>query len=292
MGRAIHEPQHLLDDAEQNIGNSATLVPQSGVATTTPQTNPPRLLQLSGPSQKGQTTSIIFTASRLVGSLNPNPGFAGPITGVIEFGNGGRSTKVEFDIPFGPFVGSFTGAAAASEPDDGGVIVTVPTGVLRAYTRYDNLLIQPILGIPSQSLATLNGVAFNGPGGAYPAGIPGRPRAEPVAVKAMAAYFTQRHSPVYRTQYCYVRGVVSIPANSIYCIPAFARSVRVFRNLTTADLLVQIYDENHLLLEQYQLGAVPTPTIPLTGTAAYVAVSSPNPGANVTFLALSYEIGI
>jgi hypothetical protein len=292
MGRPVHEAQHLLDNEEQNIGNSTTLIPENGVATTIPRMSPPRILQLSGPSQKGQTTSIIFTASRLVGAQNPNPGFAGPVTGIVEFGNGGRSTSVEFDVPFGPFIGSFTGAAAASEPNDGGVIVTVPTGVLRAYTRYDNLLIQPILGIPSQSLATLNGVAFNGPGGTYPNGIPGRPRAEPVAVKVMAAYFTHRHHKVYRTQYCYIGGVVAIPANSIYCIPAFARAVKVLRNAPSANLTVSIFDENHHLLEQYSLGALPSPTISLTGTAAYVALASPGPGDNVTFLALSYEIGI
>jgi hypothetical protein len=45
MGRATHEPKHLLDvDAEQNIGNSVNLQPQDGGGpvggTTTPQTNP------------------------------------------------------------------------------------------------------------------------------------------------------------------------------------------------------------------------------------------------------------
>ena len=90
--------------------------------------------------------SIVFTAARVVGASNPNPGYAGPITGLVEFGNGGRFTRVEFDVPLGPYLGTFQGAAVASEPQDGGVIVTVPTGVLRAYARYDNLLVQPILG--------------------------------------------------------------------------------------------------------------------------------------------------
>jgi len=185
MGFQKHVPQHLLDtDADQNIGNSALLQPQQGAAATTiPNTNPDRILQLSGPSKRAQTTSIVFTASRVVGANNPNPGYAGPITGILEFGNGGRFTKVEFDVPLGPFLGTFQGAAAASEPQDGGVIVTVPTGVLRAYARYDNLLVQPLLGLPTQSMAQNLKVPFVGPGGPIlpPAPPAQQAPAEPVA---------------------------------------------------------------------------------------------------------------
>ena len=44
----------------------------------------------------------------------------------------------------------------------------MPTGVLRVYARYDNLLIQPMLqakpGQPIQSLAQAYGQLFEGPG--------------------------------------------------------------------------------------------------------------------------------
>ena len=191
MGRREGDFQHLLDtNADQNIGNSALLQPQPGsVATTIPATNPARILQLNGPSKTAQTVSIVFTASRIVGQDNPNPGYAGPITGILEFGNGGRFTKIEFDVPVGPFLGNFQGAAASSEPQDGGVIVTVPSGVLRAYARYDNLLVQPALGLPTQSTAQLLGVPFVGPGGPVAPTSPSPAPAEPVLVKAMAAYY-------------------------------------------------------------------------------------------------------
>jgi hypothetical protein len=288
--------------AEQNIGNSVLLQPQQGaVATTIPNTNPDRILQLSGPSKRAQTTSIVFTASRVVGRDNPSPGYAGPITGILEFGNGGRFTKVEFDIPLGPYLGTFQGAAASSEPQDGGVIVTVPTGVLRAYARYDNLLIQPLLNLPSQSMAQNLKVPFVGPGG--PILPPGNAApAEPVLVKTMAAYYTRRSAKVYKTQYLYVAspgtpyqnmpgGGISGLSPGIYCIPAFARSVKLLRIPFTASLTIGLYDGIHQL-DQAVIPSGPSPTIDLVGTETIIQVQSTTPADNVVMLALCYEIGV
>ena len=292
MGFQKHVPQHLLDtDADQNIGNSALLQPQQGAAATTiPNTNPDRILQLSGPSKRAQTTSIVFTASRVVGANNPNPGYAGPITGILEFGNGGRFTKVEFDVPLGPFLGTFQGAAAASEPQDGGVIVTVPTGVLRAYARYDNLLIQPLLGTAGLSMAQVLMVPFVGPGG--PILPPGNAApAEPVLIKAMAAYYTRRSAKVYKTQYCYV-GAPGTPSqvipNITVCIPAFARSVKVLRNPITASLTLRLYDGINQL-DEIAVASGPSPTIEIVGTETIINIPPSDP---INFLALCYEIGI
>ena len=295
MGFQKHVPQHLLDtDADQNIGNSALLQPQQGAAATTiPNTNPDRILQLSGPSKRAQTTSIVFTASRVVGANNPNPGYAGPITGILEFGNGGRFTKVEFDVPLGPFLGTFQGAAAASEPQDGGVIVTVPTGVLRAYARYDNLLVQPLLGLPTQSMAQNLKVPFVGPGGPIlpPAPPAQQAPAEPVLIKAMAAYYTRRSAKVYKTQYCYV-GAPGTPSqvipNITVCIPAFARSVKVLRNPITASLTLRLYDGINQL-DEIAVASGPSPTIEIVGTETIINIPPSDP---INFLALCYEIGI
>ena len=306
MGRQLHDSKHLLDtDADQNIGNSVLLQPQQGAAATTiPNTNPDRILQLSGPSKVAQMTSIVFTASRVVGASNPNPGYAGPITGILEFGNGGRFTRVEFDVPLGPFLGTLQGAAASSEPQDGGVIVTVPTGVLRAYARYDNLLIQPILNLPTQSMAQNLGVPFVGPGGpilppAPPAQIA---PAEPVLVKAMAAYYTRRSAKAYKTQYCYVGSPGTLPQNmpgggvpglspGVYCIPAFARSVKLLRIPFTASLTIGLFDGIHQL-DQTVIPSGPSPTIDLVGTETVIQVQSTTLADNVVMLALCYEIGI
>lgn len=89
MFRPTREPRHLLDTlADQNIGNGVIVRPQLTGATVIPQTNPDRVLMLSGPSGSGQTTSVAITASRIVGAENPNPGYPGPITAVVEFGKG------------------------------------------------------------------------------------------------------------------------------------------------------------------------------------------------------------
>ena len=303
MGRREGDFQHLLDtNADQNIGNSALLQPQPGsVATTIPATNPARILQLNGPSKTAQTVSIVFTASRVVGQDNPNPGYAGPITGILEFGNGGRFTRAEFDIPVGPFLGNFQGAAASSEPQDGGVIVTVPSGVLRAYARYDNLLVQPALGLPTQSTAQLLGVPFVGPGGPVAPTSPSPAPAEPVLVKAMAAYYTRHYAKAYKTQYCYVGspGFIAqlIPnGKAVYCVPAFARTVKLLRwnsNVGTApSMTLQFYDGINFLEEVTIAAGAVSPTIDLVGNETIIQVVSASPSDTITFLALCYEIGI
>ena len=304
MGIQRHDPKHLLDtEADQNIGNSVLLQPQQGsAATTIPSTNPDRLLQLSGPSKTAQTVSIVFTASRVVGPSNPNPGYAGPITGIIEFGNGGRFTRVEFDVPIGPFLGTFQGAAGASEPQDGGTIVTVPSGVIRAYARYDNLLIQPTLGLPTlpTALKLVPPAPFVGPGGPVfpPASNPAP--AEPVLVKAIAAYYTRHFARSHKTQYCYVGAPGSptqyLPPNSstaLYCMPAFAKSLKVLRNPVSASLIVNLYDGVNFL-DQVVIPSGSAPTIRIEGNASIVQiVSNTNtPIDYVSFLALCYEIGI
>jgi len=309
MSRMIHEPKHLLDTpADQNIGNGGVVQPQAGGATVVPQTNPDRVLMLSGPSGTGQTTSIALTASRIVGPNNPNPGVPGPITGVIEFGNGGQFTRVEVDIPIGPFAGTFTQAAPSTEPQDGGVIVTVPTGVLRVYARYDNNFILPTVNsLPPQSLAQSNGtVPFIGPGGAlnlFGTVIP----AEPVQVKAMAAYYSRHTSKVYRTQYLYVgddsTGVptpIALPG-AFFCVPPFARSLKVLRfngnkpaGVLYPGLEISLLDNCNHLLDHISIPAgTSSPIIPIIGTETIVFIQGANPITDVvTLLAFCYEIGI
>jgi hypothetical protein len=303
----------LLDTtAEQNIGNSVILQPQNGSGsvggTVVPQTNPDRILQLIGPSRTAQTTSVVFTAARLTGyANNPSPGWAGPVTGIIEFGNGGRSTRVELDVPVGPYIGALQGASSNTEPQDGGVVVTVPTGVIRAYARYDNRLIQPILGSnPPQSLAQALVVPFVGPGG--PVAVNAGPLfaypAEPILVKAMAAYYTRHFAKLYKTQYCYASAVGEAQIfidpdynQALYCVPAFARSVRVLRYPMTSAMVVRLYDglycdPNIRPLDEISVAASTSPTIDLVGNMNLISVASATATDTVKSLALCYEIGL
>ena len=292
------EQKHMLDiAAEQNIGNGNIIYPQAGSATVIPQTNPERILRLSGPSSAGQTTSVILTASRIVGSQNPNPGYPGPITGVIEFGNGGQFTRAEVDIPVGPFSGSIAQATNAVEPQDGGVIVTVPTGVLRVYARYDNqLLALSIDSSPPQSLAQYLALSpIAGPGGPVVRPTSLIP-AEPVLVKAMTAYFSRHTSKVFRTQYVYVSDLstgVPIPVTpqGIYCIPPFARSVRILRNPLASAMNVNLFDNANHILNQVPVPPNASPSIPLEGTETLIGLVS-SAANQVSLLAFCYEIGI
>ena len=294
------EQRHMLHNvAEQNIGNGTVLQPQAGAATIVPQTNPERILMLSGPSSAGQTTSIALTASRIVGPNNPNPGFPGPITGIVEFGNGGQFTRVEVDIPIGPFAGTFNQSAAATEPQDGGVIVTVPTGVLRVYARYDNLLIRPILGLPPLSLAQAATVPFVGPGGPTAINPLSIIPAEPVLIKAMAAYFSRHTSKVYKTNYCYngthtnngAPTLIDLGGNQ-FCVPAFARSLKVLRTPITSAMYLTLYDNAYNQLDAISVPSGSAPTIPLIGNETIVQFITPSVGDKVSFFALCYEIGI
>ena len=305
--------KHLLDtDADQNIGNSVPLQPEAGsggtviLQTSTNGTSYNRILQLGGPSKTAQTTSVVFAASRLTGSQNPNPGYAGPVTGVLEFGNGGRITRVEVDVPVGPFNGIFQSANQATEPQDGGVIVTVPTGVVNAYARYDNRYIQPCLDNTPTSIAQYLGVPFLGPGGPVvppmPPGITAP--AEPLLVKAMAAYYTRHFTRAYKTQFCYVAqsGIaVGIPGAGspqgnvgLYAIPAYAQTVQVKRWPYTAGLDVFLWNGLQANPEEYY--SVPSgqsPVIPIAGHEHIISVQSKDINADkVTFLALCYEVGV
>jgi hypothetical protein len=317
MGRDVTaDNTPLLKNAEQNIGNSIELQPQAGkLGTVTPQPSSQRIIQLTGGSAVGQTTSIVLTATRIIGPQNPVPGFAGPITGIIEFGNGGRSTRAEIDIPFGPFAGYINSVQNAVDPQDGGVIVSVPTGVLRVYARYDNLLLQPLLNEQSPpfpapftpiSFAQQQGLLVAGPGsffpGTHPAGTPPFP-AEPVLIKAMAAYFSRHFARAYKTQYCFISAdgsthpVAAAPAFTApytYVIPAFARTLRVLRAPISASLVVSLIDGNFNQFDQITIPGGSSPTIPIVGhEIAVQLLSATNTGAdNVSFLALCYEIGI
>ena len=313
MGRnTTSDKTPLLENAEQNIGNSAIILPQVGPVTTFPQTNPQRLLQLSGGSAVGQTTSVILTASRIVGADNPNPGYAGPITGVIEFGSGGRSTRVEVDVPIGPFIGTLTQALVATEPQDGGTIVTVPTSVLRAYLRYDNLLIQPVLApnSPPVTMAQIAGVISQGPGA--PIYTQSTPTVlvppEPILGKAMSAYYSRHWAAAYKTQYLFV-GAYNTNTSKVetvqvgqtflgfilpyqFVLPAFTKSVKVLRWPLTTNLEVELINGIQQVDAVSIVSGTSAPIIPVIGHENIISIVSKTANDVVSFLALCCEIGI
>ena len=171
-------------------------------------------------------------------------GVGGPVTGIIEMGNGTQSTRVEFDIPIGPYLGNPRAVLAGSEPQDSGAVVQVPTGIVRAYARYDNAYVTP----------DINGYAFGGPGSPafplFPGAGPFAPNLGtpiPLNVKAYAAYYGRHFSRLYKTQYLYVGNATtpvsftSIGIGPTYAIPAFAKSVQVIP-VPAVSLTIQLID--------------------------------------------------
>jgi hypothetical protein len=348
MGRNLTaDKTPLLEDAEQNIGNSVILRPQVAsyppgyesdpappvlplVGTVIPQAAGERILNLNaGGSASGQTMTIAVSATRILkGEQNPYPGFPGPITGIVEFGNGGRWTRIEFDVPIGPFAGLFTSASSAIQPQDGVVIITVPAGALRVYARYDNLLIAPLLGtdppISQAQWTTLNGVAipFVGPGGpllVQNATGPGNSivPAEPVLVQAMATYFGRAptHSRVYKTLNMYisqetqsappplapaiqigsppVRSVAGFGNFNFWALPPYTKRIKLLRFPNAADLAVILHDGIRPV-DFFTTGANNSfPEFDVDGSEIIIGISSQNSQGNaVTMLKAICEVGI
>lgn len=294
----------LLDNEDQNIGNSAIIQPQAGAVgsgTVIPQDLKHRLLNLTAGSASGQTTSVVMTARRIIaGSAdNPYPGLPGPITGIVEFGNGGRFTRAEFDVPIGPFAGYFDRAASSLEPQDGGAIITVPTGVLRVYARYDNLLLTPLLNTnPPICLAQNAGVPVIGPGGPVTTVPPPPIVAEPLLVQAATSYFSRALSKVYKTLYCYVADytapvTIPLPLYTCFALPAFTRSVKVLRRPVTAQL--DVYLRHGIqVMDQYRIATgAQGVAVEVVGHENIIEIDSVDLLADqVTFLAVVCEIGI
>jgi hypothetical protein len=348
MGRNLTaDKTPLLTDAEQNIGNSVILQPQAAsypagyasdpsppvlpqIGTVIPQTKTERILNLNaGGSASGQTMTIAVSATRLLqGEQNPYPGFPGPITGIVEFGNGGRSTRIEFDVPIGPFAGLFTSASSAIQPQDGVVIITVPAGALRVYARYDNLLIAPLLGtdppISQAQWTSQNGIQipFVGPGGpllVQNATGPGNSiiPAEPVLVQAMATYFGRAptHSRVYKTLNMYisqetlnappplapaiqigsppVRTVAGFGNFNFWALPPYTKKVKLLRFPNSADLAVILHDGVRPV-DYFTTGSGNSfAEFDVVGSEIIIGISSQNSGGNaVTLLKAICEVGI
>lgn len=310
----------LLDDGENNVGNSTIIAPQilpQGLEFTVQKQQPinGRILNLTAESKSGQSITIVMTAAR-----QPNQsGGSGPLTGIIEFGNGTQSTAIEFDIPVGPFVGDFLNVAEGTQPEDSGAVVQVPTGVLRAYARYDNAYITP----------EIYGYAFGGPGSpnpfppgsfigpyapnlGFPYGKVGNPLPlppSPLLVKAFATYFGRHHSKLYKTQYLYIGNkntpiTFTQPGNTggfaLYMIPPFAKNIKVIP-YPAVSMTIGINDQiaigsdspppGFILDETYVITTGTYPTIPITGNNNTILIQSSGAGDKVCGLKLVYEIG-
>jgi len=279
----------LLDDAENNVGNATMLFPEvlppGQLFTTVKQSNPPRVLNLTADSKSGQSVTVVMTAARQTNAT----GTSGPVTGIIEFGNGTQFTRVEFDVPIGPFTGNAFAVAPGTQPDDSGAVIQVPTGIVRAYFRYDDAYLTPELA----------GYAFGGPGSpAFPLPAGAGPIAPggstPLLVKAFANYFGRHHTPLYKSLYLYRTNTVDIQfgafgAQPTYSIPPFAKTIQIVRTPNTSAMVLVLSDQ--VADETYAIPSGPAPIIPVTGNQYTFSVYSAAPADTVGVVKAVFEIG-
>lgn len=280
FGRGGIPKNRLLDDGDQNIGNAEIVTPQglpaSGAAHIVPNLNPPRILAMDALSPTAQMVTLTFTAAvAQPASGGSSPSNVGPITGIVEFGNGSQFTRLEVDIPVGPY----DYVATPSQPRDGGVTLTVPAGTLRAFGRHDGHYVTP----------SINGIAA----GTTPPTL----QTVPVLVKAFATYFTRfaTKAPT-KTLYLGAGSTAAIPGGvGSYSIPPFAKRMRILRdrvnNTTTFNAtFLDSFGGNILELTTFTNAAFAT-FVDIPGTANVITLQNAG-GVVDSFLALEFEIQI
>lgn len=209
-GKRAQSKARLLDDGDLNIGNIVQITSPGGTQTK-PTLNPDRILNLDALSPTGQMVSVVFSASLPPGGMSA---VVGPMTGIVEFGNGAVFSRVEVDIPIGPYDLAGTNS---KQPLDGGTIVTVPGGVIRAYARND------------ANLVTTDVTGSTGPAASFIA--PATTAIVSVLAKAHAVYYVRAGSAAPRkTLYT---GNASPTGAFPYSIPAYARRFRLLRGRGT-----------------------------------------------------------
>lgn len=285
VGRGSAQKSRLLDDADLNIGNAAIVIPQNltGDAETIPAQNPPRILNLDALSPTGQMITVAITAALV---LEPPPvmsQFAGPITAIIEFGNGGVFTRFEVDVPVGPYQANLGPAKNPREPFDGGTVLSIPAGVLRVYARNDARFVTPSVNstAPTAIIA--------------PDPDPDSPR---VIVKAFTCYqprISGRFGTPRKTLYLGAGDLAPFAAGLTYSVPAFAKSVRLLRdhdnNPVTYTLRFRDAIGMNLLDTRTFAAATPSDFVPVPGTCNNIEITQ---GAGDTSgpLELEFEIGV
>ena len=291
FGRGGIQKNRLLDDADNNIGNSSIINPDA-TDTIIPITNPTRLLTLDALSPTGQMVTIAMT-NRFITDPPPQfagSGFGGPIVGIAEFGNGSVAMRVEFDVPLGrvDFLGT--------EAQDGVSMVSVPAGTLRVYARNDGRL------IPANVFGGIQGVAE----GLRPSAPIAGAFSRSTLVKAETCYFTRPvpNLGARRTVYVYLNDVdppgpfiSATPFFASMHIPPYSKTCRIMRFPLAASMQIFFFELNGI-----HFGApidvatvasnVQSPEIPVPSEAAWFAIQSTTGADVVSFIEVEFQVGV
>lgn len=142
--------QRLLDQPDLSIGASA-VIPRPNDTATREAGNVVRLLDVNCAGKNSR--DIIVTMGQFINDLlQPNSNslpLSGPITGIVEWGNGGLSAYIEFDVPqssripcdpFGKDNSSYP-PSLASRGRTSGVSLSIAASSVRVSARNDNNLL-------------------------------------------------------------------------------------------------------------------------------------------------------
>lgn len=255
-----------------------------------------RILDLRSDSNLAQYATISFSVLPTVENADVNtdaPNRAGPLLGIIEFGNGSGFSRVEVDIqrsasPYNGGSNAFGLSYNIGDPrtyfsPPGGVSISVPASSLRVFARNDGnlrpcpnsrLLNEPIVA------ATISPTA---------------------KVMAHVAYGLRGiYEGATRTVWLIKTGTVAVsPAGFFSAIPPFARTLVIHRNPTaTMGISYQfVVSQNatggNLVYQQETIPAgTVSPVIQIPHGATSITVNNLGPNTANATIALVYGIGV
>lgn len=255
--------QHLLQQSEMNLGSSK-LIPRPRTDNNPESGDIIRLLDLNCEGENARNVIITlgqFISDGIITSAQQNS-ITGPITGIVEWGNGGTFARVEFDvpqvsrIPCDPFFTDTSNypRSLVKSPRQSGVTLTVAASSVRVMARNDNNTLgtaetwgQPGVAIIGSQL----------------------PTAIDPNVFAHVAYGTSPGSGNGLLRKSVVLTTGSSAFNMSCGIPPFAKAVHIFRvggsadfNTCTAAPAVMVEFESNAfnsLLTNYPIGCVQLP---------------------------------
>lgn len=105
-----------------------------------------KLLDVTGDDRLARTFTVVMGSTFLQPDFPPGEFVTGPVSGIIEFGNGAAFARLEFDIPFLSRIPSIPGPADGGidnkfkSPYFSGTSVAVTGSAIRVFARNDNNL--------------------------------------------------------------------------------------------------------------------------------------------------------
>jgi hypothetical protein len=276
--------RRVLDQYELNLGQSAKIA-RPAVAEVA-MGDPVRLLDLRGDSEVAEVFTVCMGAT-----LNDPEAFAvdathqitGPLTGIVEFGNGSGQARVEFDIPppsrfpFNPVAAGVPGVYRRySLAWRSGVSLAVPASAIRVMARNDNNM--PVLTSP----ATIYGVSNVGD-------------IDPV-VFAFASRFGTYGSTSRNLRKSVLVGSLQVNESTAdYCpigIPAFAKQCVLHRtDPALTALQLSFYTAGGILLSTYNFATNQWGPVDVPAWADYCYLTNTGP-AQATLIRLVFDLSI